>query len=51
MDVGEAGEEAMAKFRRSEEFVVFLKAEHDVGYAIGYDAGYDTGVEDIFFNI
>ena len=51
VDVGEAGEEAMAKFRRSEEFFVFLKAEHDVGYATGYDTGYDTGVEEIFFNI
>ena len=45
----------MGRFKRFEEFVALLKAEHDVGYTAGnvagYDLGYDVGVEEIFFNI
>ena len=38
-----AVEQAMAKFKQSDEFATFLTIERD--------AGYDLGVKEIFFNI
>ena len=46
-EIARAAEEAMVKFKHSEEFVALLKKEHDAGY----DVGYDVSVEEIFFNI
>ena len=40
-------EEAVVKFKHSEEFVALLKEK----YEAGHNAGYDVGVEEIFYNI
>ena len=42
-DIANAVDEAMAKFKSSNEFVVLLKKDHDTRF--------DAGVEAIFYNI
>ena len=45
--IEKAANEAIAKFKQSEEFAALLEVERDAGR----DAGYDEGIEEIFFNI
>ena len=42
-DIANAVDKALAKFKSSDEFAVFLKKDHDTGF--------DAVVEAIFFNI
>ena len=43
LDITNAVDEALAKFKNSDEFTTLLKKDHDVGF--------DAGVEAIFYNI
>ena len=43
LDITNAVDEALTKFKNSDEFTSLLKKDHD--------AGFDTGVEAIFYNI
>ena len=43
LDITNAVDEALVKFKNSDEFTTLLKKDHEVGF--------DTGVEVIFYNI
>ena len=43
LDITNVVDKALVKFKNSDEFVVLLKKDHDVGF--------DVGVEAIFYNI
>ena len=47
LDIANAVEEALAKFKNLDEFATLLKKDHDAGF----DVGFDIGVEATFYNI